>query len=351
MPRLADEIARAVGGAHDQFMLGAIADLAENLKRAECFEISTDVARAIYTVNNSRPSTILAALPFSRPPYKYTWVEWAAAEVNLILGRNESDDKEMPQRIGALIEELIPGVFAVTWAWHHPGKGVNLCPVSVLMAWDVEGLNTFRSIQRDPVVEEAAARLFGEKRRVAPQQQYTVDQIKESAATITSWRPYLNNPRELDAIIELENWDLVTGSAYCAKFMVMLAKQLPSDQFDDIRGTWYEDLAGEPCFVRAFLILLNTKNGVVSSREDLSRLNRARKKSGKKELREFQITRLNLSQHAARAAGQRRATPAEVRQHYVRGHFKVRKSGVFWWSPFVRGNSLDAAPREHYVVA
>jgi len=259
----------------------------------------------------------------------------------------------MPQRVGALIEELIPGVAAVTWAWHHPGKGVTLCPISVLMAWDIEGLNTFRSLQSDPVVGEFAAKMFGEKYRAAPQPQrsHTLDEIKESASAIKAWRPYLNNPRELDAIVELENWDHVTGSAYCLKFAAMLTQILPPDQFGSIKRGWFQDLEGEPYFIRAFLILLNTKNGVVSLREDLSRLNLRRIKAGKKKLREFQITRLNLSQHATRATGQKRATPAEVRQHYVRGHFKVRRSGVFWWSPFVRGNSPDASPREHYAVA
>lgn len=35
--------------------------------------------------------------------------------------------------------------------------------------------------------------------------------------------------------------------------------------------------------------------------------------------------------------------------HYVRGHFKQRKSGVYWWSSFVRGNG-EPRRREAYVV-
>ena len=38
-----------------------------------------------------------------------------------------------------------------------------------------------------------------------------------------------------------------------------------------------------------------------------------------------------------------------VSAHYVRGHFKQRKSGVYWWSSFVRGNG-EPRKREAYVV-
>ena len=30
----------------------------------------------------------------------------------------------------------------------------------------------------------------------------------------------------------------------------------------------------------------------------------------------------------------------EVRQHLVRGHFKLRNGGVYWWRPHLRGNPL-----------
>lgn len=35
--------------------------------------------------------------------------------------------------------------------------------------------------------------------------------------------------------------------------------------------------------------------------------------------------------------------------HYVRGHFKQRKSGVYWWSPFVRGSG-EPRKRAAYAV-
>jgi len=39
-----------------------------------------------------------------------------------------------------------------------------------------------------------------------------------------------------------------------------------------------------------------------------------------------------------------------MRMHLVRGHFKTRSTGIFWWSPFVRGHG-DAVERRHYEVS
>ncbi len=40
---------------------------------------------------------------------------------------------------------------------------------------------------------------------------------------------------------------------------------------------------------------------------------------------------------------------ADIAAHYVRGHFKQRKHGVYWWNPFVRGKG-DPQKREAYIV-
>lgn len=43
------------------------------------------------------------------------------------------------------------------------------------------------------------------------------------------------------------------------------------------------------------------------------------------------------------------STRADVDAHLVRGHFKRRKSGVYWWSPFVRGTG-ELRERKGYIV-
>jgi hypothetical protein len=84
--------------------------------------------------------------------------------------------------------------------------------------------------------------------------------------------------------------------------------------------------------------MLNSKNTIVEQRrEDLSRLNKARTKSRKAPLREFITTKIRLSPTQARRHGIASDWHESARQHLCRGHFKVRATGVFWWSPHLRG--------------
>jgi hypothetical protein len=40
---------------------------------------------------------------------------------------------------------------------------------------------------------------------------------------------------------------------------------------------------------------------------------------------------------------------ADVEAHMVRGHFKKRKHGVYWWSPFIRGTG-ELKQRKGYIM-
>jgi hypothetical protein len=54
-----------------------------------------------------------------------------------------------------------------------------------------------------------------------------------------------------------------------------------------------------------------------------------------------------------RALGARAGMAADPRQaarlHLVRGHFKIRKSGVYWWSPFARGQGTAPLDQHRHV--
>lgn len=100
----------------------------------------------------------------------------------------------------------------------------------------------------------------------------------------------------------------------------------------------------------AFLMLLTSKNGLSRTTDDLSRLNQHRKAEGKRPLCEFINTRLDLSRSRSYWRNRGETNTSPMRRHLVRGHFKVRKSGVFWWSPFFPGQS-DWVPRQHHAVS
>jgi hypothetical protein len=46
-----------------------------------------------------------------------------------------------------------------------------------------------------------------------------------------------------------------------------------------------------------------------------------------------------MSRSQARIAAARGIDREAARAHLVRGHFKIRRTGVFWWSSFLRGDA------------
>jgi hypothetical protein len=45
------------------------------------------------------------------------------------------------------------------------------------------------------------------------------------------------------------------------------------------------------------------------------------------------------------------ADPRQLRAHFVRGHFKVRKSGVYFWSAHQRGDPKLRFVHHDYILA
>jgi hypothetical protein len=83
---------------------------------------------------------------------------------------------------------------------------------------------------------------------------------------------------------------------------------------------------------------------------DLCKLNASRTRRRKPPLLPYSITMLKLSKARERVGTSNAVDSRIARQHLVRGHFKVRKSGIYWWHHFVRGIGDIPPPRKTYVV-
>lgn len=105
-----------------------------------------------------------------------------------------------------------------------------------------------------------------------------------------------------------------------------------------------------PLLLFASSMLLSCKTGMSKARVDA----RTPTASGlgarkRKQLSASAFTMLYLSA-LEQVDGSGSVTPKSTASaHYVRGHFKQRKSGVYWWSPFVRGVGTPLK-REAYIV-
>jgi hypothetical protein len=118
----------------------------------------------------------------------------------------------------------------------------------------------------------------------------------------------------------------------------------------DILTNWKHDIEGEPPFAETIIGLMNSRNAVEHRPVDLTALNKQRTKRGRPTFLPYRTTHLRLTQAQTRALRDGVMSRQEAGQHTVRGHFKVRKHGIYWWTPFYRGDPTRPLHRQEYEV-
>jgi hypothetical protein len=111
------------------------------------------------------------------------------------------------------------------------------------------------------------------------------------------------------------------------------------------------DWAGEAAYLLAVIGLLNARNAVEMEPVDLSKLNRARLKNDKRPLFEHKLLKIARRVHKrVYPDGKGHADHAPMREHFVRSHWKHRKTGIFFWRPFVRGDAKQGKIEKDYEL-
>lgn len=346
--RLFDQISADIGSFMDKAALGCISSVATTLKDCLRFELSDEVRDAALRVQQSKPSTIMAALPLCRLPYRKVWVEWLPGQ-NGNLRDKEPDVPPPPQRVGFLMEAIDDSLHrgAITWCWHHdchdnpalerhdPNGGETVvCPLGAVFDWSPSPtIPAPDSATRDEIVES-----------VRPFRHLPFNKCIEST-------------QEIDALVEDSKRSFSGVSPHAFTYMRWLgerARKKPEtapiimEQFN----SWRKDTYGELEFARAVIAILNSRNCVEFGEADLTKLNRARARRGKLPALSYSVVKFSLSRAQHNAAAAAGMTRIQMREHLCRGHFKIRKTGVFWWSPHLRGQrALGRVERDHYEVA
>lgn len=271
--------------------------LKKNVAKAEHFVLDSSMAMAADALSRDE---VIKAAPICRVPFKSTWIEACHADRPKFNQKPIGEGLIRPKRVGLLVEEatdLLPDIYDLTLVWDCPGKAdsINVCAVS------------------------AVADLSGGKNPPA-----TMNKIDIGLAGNGTSPPL--------------PFVFTATRRYSGESMGAIAQHDP-ELAAAVLGQCVGDWAGEPWFWMSVLALLNARNGAsVTKGEDRTKLNRARAKSGKRPLADFHVLTVRLSK-AERAAQREGACDHEgKRAHVVRGHFKVRKSGMYWWRPFVRGD-------------
>ena len=340
---LADHILAARGTPLD--IHGTITSFAASLETAERFVLSDDIGMAGYQLIQSKPASLLDAMPLCRLPYPSMWFEWGGTCADLA-GWNQFPTCEppghrdfarpIPWRMGCLVEGEDNGQRGqMTWAWMHKASGVNVCGLGVNFDWSKDGdviadaRRALGSPPTDTVAELFMRRWLGELPDAG---------LDEVMRLHKGWGKIANDPKQREAVRGLLRHERSWFSTHAHALVSFALDNMPED-FLKLVTAWEGDICGEAPFVAAVVLMLNSRNAVDREPADLGKLNRARRRRGRVEFLPHTVTRLHLSHARMRNAEASGMTREAMRQHIVRGHFKIRKTGVYWWTPFLRGDA------------
>lgn len=317
----------ASGSRRDQhhYLIAALRFVAGEVKACPRFVLDRPAAMMVQTVSAQNVPSFADTLPLCRLPYPKLWVEisfrdrldWVAEQQRKGLELSRHEASQQPQRLGFLIEAIGEDdtILVVQPVWNF-GDKMQIARMALAIL-----------IGRDPPTDVKAdiVRRFPTKPK-KPDDPKTPEEIEawaEMAARVTHFVPPWLEPYWNEA--ERHGEARIAEEKAIARY----------------------DLAAEWRFVMALLIVLNSKNLVsVQPEADVTRLNKARVRSGKTPLLAHHPVVLNLSK-AQRGRVMALATGlgrASLDPHLVRGHFKLRKTGIFWWSPHTRGAGATAPP-------
>ena len=301
--------------------------IAADIKQAERFVLHKDAVAAMFNVSQTKPTSISSALPWALAPYPLIWIEWSEGDIEAAETEATAapiPEGRRPRRTGVLIRTLGgPDRGVMTLCWDFPGdEEVNVSWIQQLYDWrDFEGdvlelaalhgLSFPFPVRRaSPVPSSSVARQLHLSKAAGKQ----LETIEERAALQEMW---------LKCYCVPSNYSFTAGGTGGRV-------QVSKADYDEAVTSWY----GEIAFVVAVLLLMNVKSYLQVEVPEISR-RMARRKRPKR--LPFSEIKLALPAYQQQRAAENGASKAEIRRHLVRGHFKIRKTGVYWWSHHARG--------------
>jgi hypothetical protein len=128
---------------------------------------------------------------------------------------------------------------------------------------------------------------------------------------------------------------------------------LPDDLVETYINTLgRSDWAGEVRYLISILGLLNARNVAVTETVQYAKLNKQRVSKGKHPLASHTLLKIRATHKPSLVNHHYKETErsSEIRAHFVRGHFKTRRSGIFWWGPHMRGQAKYGSVVKDYEI-
>jgi hypothetical protein len=373
--RLSDHLMVEIGGIDD--IGGIFTSMCAAIREAERFELSDDVARAGYNLTKSKPTTLLTALPMSRAPFRKIWLEWRGGLTSDMVKPGHRRDVSFapdPLKQGCLVETDETGQRGtMTFAWIHREKPAmfknsghslaNIAPLGTIFNLQ-EGANVRDDAKREllrrwSTDQNSPAAVLDSILHVRYAREMSDEETRKWMETkvFKDWHRFAGLQSERAALRQLGRHEMPFVSPHALGFFrwcadqAMRSERLLTTFLNDVVGqSWEPDIEGEAPFVETIIAMMNSRNAVEHHPVDLTALNKSRTKRGRPPFLSYRTTHLQLSQAQKRAFRAGLLSREDAGRHRVRGHFKIRKTGVYWWSPFFRGDPTKPIHRQEYEV-
>jgi hypothetical protein len=311
--------------------------LGDKVASAPRFILDRSATQMIQSLSLVSPRAMVQALPVCRLPHRTMWVEFAFKDRLdwLVEARKQgiqvqsNDLAAPPSRLGFLLEQKDDDAsdILVHPAWSHIAPAVDVCKLSM------------RVITGE--AQQASEETINSFRR-----RYLADKDLARGHGITT-------EADLVAFADLSNRVHHIVPPWMEGFWASLV--MHPEAFREAEELARYDLAAEWRFVLSLLTILNSRNVISYSEEaTFEKLNKQRKKKGKPPVLSHREIRLNLSKVQRQRLGeyaQRSPSARPTEAHLVRGHWKLRKTGLYWWSPHVRYGDQTSSPPVYKVTA
>jgi len=325
--------------------------IADKIRSAQRFVVAQDARSAIRSLLTSRPSSLVTALSFARLPYPRCWFEWIPPQD---AGPIHIGQKKVA-KVGALFEQIggpLELSFFTAWKFHAEAAddprfaaypryrdAAQFGMSSVQAGFD------FSCFDRPPTLLGKPGWM---QRKLGVKTRDGLEEARDDARNSIKWA--LKSEEEHAALLSIEN-----------RCFYRIMREIGGDELLMIAGEMgggayvtsaIRDVSDELGHMIATLVLMNSKNCVeIRPVEPPPKLNKARVKQGKTALLPYSTVEITLNRAASRAAGDSAEAREAMRLHLVRGHFKVRKTGVFWWHAFLRGDEeIGTVERKGHLI-
>lgn len=318
-----------------EFYSSVMSGVVSRIAKASVFVLDQNATAMCANVFFSRPSSILAALGFVRLPTDTVWIEYsniAAREAFARLGNDNpwAEGAVFIERSGLLLTQKEGAIDMEAVAQFRKDDGRIIELLTARCRFD-----TTPGIKLDP------------SRRRTPEKH-------EHGATGQAKKYYDLLSRDEAELAARDEIRLRFGGSLHTDYVAMVSS-IPGikerlqttleGHVDDIYRMFTTQILPS-------LILMNCRNAVEQEYVAApAKLNKARRAKGRPEIGPYHIVKLKLRPKKKRIYEERGYSGVQMSGGLVVGHFKVRKTGVFWWSPYLRlGGPAPAAPRTVHMV-